>query len=146
MGGAVLVTVQVGERLVGQASLTPAEISESARLSGDPNPLHHDEAYARGTRFTGIIVSGPQIISLMLGLIPSYFGQTNRAVLGLEFTFRFIQAVKAGERMEMEWQVTAAEAKPSLGGQIVTLAGKVTNQKQEVVFAATGKVLITAQL
>ena len=146
MGGAVLVTVQVGERLVGQASLTPAEISEFARLSGDPNPRHHDEAYARETRFAGIIVSGPQIISLMLGLVPTYFGQTSRAVLGLEFTFRFVQAVKAGEGMEMEWQVTAAEPKPSLGGEIVTLAGKVTNQKQEVVFTATGKVLITAQL
>ena len=139
-------TVQVGERLVGRASLTPAEIAEFARLSGDPNPLHHDEAYARETRFGGIIVSGPQIVSLMLGLIPTHFGQTNKVALGLEFSFRFVQAIRARETMEMEWQVTATEPKAHLGGEIVTLEGEVTNQNDQVVFTGTGKILVTSKL
>ena len=139
-------TVQVGERLVGRASLTPAEIAEFARLSGDPNPLHHDEAYARETRFGGIIVSGPQIVSLMLGLIPTHFGQRNKVALGLEFSFRFVQAIRARETMEMEWQVTATEPKAHLGAEIVTLEGEVTNQNDQVVFTGTGKILVTSKL
>ncbi len=139
-------TVQVGERLVGRTSLAPAEIAEFARLSGNPNPLHHDEAYAWETRFGGIIVSGPQIILLMLGLIPTHFGQSHKVGLGLKFSFHFVQAVRAGEMMEMEWQVIATEPKASLGGEIVILEGKVTNDSDQVVFTGTGKVLITSKL
>ena len=137
-------TFLIGERLVGRAALTAAEIAEFARLSGDPNPLHHDEAYARATRFGGIIVSGPQIISLLLGLIPTHFGQRHQVALGLEFTFRFVQAVRAGETIRLEWEVVAAEPKASLGGEIVTLEGNVTDQNNRVVFTGTGKVLVTS--
>jgi acyl dehydratase len=58
--------IRVGERLSSQMILSPEEIATFARLSGDLNPLHHDEAYAQQTRFGGVIVSGPQLISLMM--------------------------------------------------------------------------------
>jgi acyl dehydratase len=41
------IPISIGERIVGQATLTTAEIAAFARMCGDPNPLHHDEAYAR---------------------------------------------------------------------------------------------------
>lgn len=137
---------QVGERFSRRVALSPAEVSEFARLSGDPNPLHHDEAYARQTRFGGLIVSGPQLISLMLGLVPTHFSQKKLGVLGLEFTFRFLQGVRVGEPMNLEWQVTASETKERLGGDIVTLAGTIANAEGQVVFTATGSVLITSEM
>lgn len=118
--------------------MTPAGIAEFARLCGDQNPLHHDEVYARGTRFGGIIACGPHLSSLMMGLTATYFTQ-NGAMLGLEFSFRFLKAVKAGGTLEMEWEVVAVEPKASLGGEIVTLEGRATNEEGVVVLPGTGK-------
>ncbi len=134
--------VRVGEQITARAVLTPTEIAAFARLSGDPNPLHHDEASARQTRFGGIIVSGPQIIALMLGLLPAHFGRTGQAVLGLEFTFRFVHAIRAGETMAMAWRVTAVEPKPRLDGEIVTVTGEITNEHGELRFTAGGTILL----
>ena len=137
--------VRVGEQITGRAVLTPAEIAEFARLSGDPNPLHHDEAVARRSRFGGIIVSGPQVIALMLGLLPTYFGRTGQAVLGLEFSFRFVQAIRAGETMAMGWRVTTVEP-TARGGERVTLTGEITNEHGQLRFTAQGTILVAAEL
>ena len=137
--------VQVGERITGQACLSREEIATFARLCGDLNPLHHDEDYARHTRFGGIIACGPQVTSLMMGLTATYFSQ-GKAMLGLEFTFRFRKAVKAGEAIALAWEVVAAEPKASLRGVLVTLEGRATNSQGEAVLTGTGKVLVTDKL
>lgn len=137
--------VQVGERITGQVCLSREEIATFARLCGDLNPLHHDENYARQTRFGGIIACGPQVTSLMMGLTATYFSQ-GKAMLGLEFTFRFRKAVKAGEPIALAWDVVAAEPKASLQGVLVTLEGKATNPQGETVLTGSGKVLVTDKL
>jgi 3-hydroxybutyryl-CoA dehydratase len=110
----------IGERITGQTRLTPGEIATFAHMSGDHNPLHHDMVHARLTRFGGIIACGPQITSLMMGILATYFTR-HTAALGLEFSFRLHQAVKAEEMIEMEWEIVAIEPKTSLAGEIVTL-------------------------
>ena len=137
--------IRVGERFARQVTLTRAQIATFATLCGDMNPLHHDEAYAQRTRFGGLIACGPQITSLMMGLTATYFSQTT-AMLGLEFAFRFRKAVQAEESIRMEWEVVAAEYKRSLGGHLVSLEGKATNQQGEVVLSGSGKVLVTTTL
>jgi acyl dehydratase len=137
--------VRVGERIEGQISLTPAEIATFATLCSDLNPLHHDESYARQTRFGGIIACGPHVISLMMGMTATHFSRT-RAMLGLDFNFRFRKAVKAGETIDVVWEVTMAVPKATLGGDLVTLEGKATNQQGQVVVQGTGKVLVTDKL
>ncbi len=94
------------ERIAGQARLTAAEIAVFASLCGDCNPFHHDMTYARTTRFGGIIASGAQLNALMPGLLATHLSQSH-AALGLEFSFRFLKAIKAEERIEMEWEILA---------------------------------------
>jgi acyl dehydratase len=137
--------IRVGERMRSQMVLSLEEIATFARLSGDLNPLHYDQAYAQQTRFGGVIVSGPHLISLMLGITATYFSRET-AMLGLEFTFRFRKAAKAGERVNMEWEVVKAEPKASLQGMIVNLDGKATNDQGHTVLTGKGKVLVTAKL
>lgn len=137
--------VTIGERIVGQVSLTHDEVATFARLSGDLNPLHYDEAYARQTRFESVIVSGPQLVSLMMGLTATYFSR-GTAMLGLEFTFQFRQAVKVGETVRMEWQIVTVEPKASLQGVIAGLEGQAINDRDQVVLTGSGKVLIIATL
>ena len=138
-------SIQIGERITGQVSLTREEIARFATLCGDQNPLHHDETYARQTRFGGIIACGPHITSLMMGLTATYFSRDG-AMLGLEFTFRFRKAVKADEQIIMEWEIVAAEYKASLQGTLVSLQGKATNQEGQEVLTGSGKILATEKL
>jgi acyl dehydratase len=134
--------VQVGERITRQVRFSREEIATFARLSGDLNPLHHDEDYARQTRFGGIIVSGPQLTSHMMGMVASRFSRET-GMLGLEFTFHFRKAVRADEFLTLEWQVTRAEPKARLQGVMVSLEGKATNDQGQIAVAGQGKILVT---
>jgi 3-hydroxybutyryl-CoA dehydratase len=100
---------------------------------------------AQQSRFGGIIACGPQITSLMMGILATYFTR-NTAALGLEFSFRLHKAVKAEETIEMEWEIVTIEPKTSLAGEIVTLQGKATNEHGKAVLTATSKVLVTPSL
>src|SRR5258708_22722939 len=125
------IQIRVGERITGEVALSLEEIAQFARLSGDLNPLHHDEHYAAQTRFGGVIVSGPQLTSLMMGLTATYFSR-DTAMLGLEFTFNFRKAVKVGETITMEWQIVSAEPKATMHAALVSLDGNVTNNQGQV--------------
>ena len=94
--------VKVGERITDEARFSMEEIVEFARLAGDFNPLHHDEEFAKTTRFEGIIACGPQTASRFLGMTATHFSKRG-ASLGLEFTLRFAGPVRPEERLEMEW-------------------------------------------
>lgn len=135
----------IGEKIEGSVSFTFAEIANFATLSGDLNPLHNDESYAQQTRFEGVIVSGPQMTSLMMGLTATHFSQ-HGAMLGLEFTFHFRKAVKVGESIHMEWAVMSVTPQARLSGEIVTLEGRAINQQGQEVLTGTGKVLVTKKL
>jgi 3-hydroxybutyryl-CoA dehydratase len=50
-----------------------------------------------------------------MGLTATSFSQET-AMLGLEFTFQFRKAVKAGEKIMLEWEVVETSPKASLQG------------------------------
>lgn len=137
--------IEIGEKIASKVTLTEGEISEFARMCGDKNPLHSDKGYASQTRFGGIIACGPHYASLLMGLSATHFSKTT-AMLGLEFSFRFPKPVRAGETLDLQWEVVAVVPKASLGGEIVSLEGKITNQQGIEVLIATGKVLVTPHL
>lgn len=136
---------RVGESFSKTVSLDAASISTFAALSQDPNPLHHDAAVARRSRFGAVIASGPQTASLLLGLSAEHFTRSG-AALGLDFRLQFRKAVKAGDVLTLRWTVTRVEDKPSLKGELVEMAGEVRNQNDELVLSSTGLVLATDTL
>lgn len=143
--------VHRGERIGKRLRLSERAVSRFARLAGDANPIHHDRVHARGTRFGGIVVSGPQLSSLLMGLTATHFsrpgpGGLARAMLGLDFRFRFRRAVRAEEALELSWEVVAVRAKESLGGTLAFLAGRVRNAAGEDAVKAVGKVLVVERL
>jgi acyl dehydratase len=137
--------VLVGERITEEARFSKEEIVEFARLAGDFNPLHHDEEFAKSTRFGGIIASGTQTASRFMGMTATHFSKRG-ASLGLEFTLRFAGPVHPEERLEMVWEVVEVTHKPKLNGEIVKIDGRVTNPAGEVVLTGTGTVLVAQRL
>ena len=141
--------VRNGESMAKSLRFSASEVSSFARLVGDENPIHHDEAAARQARFDGVVVSGPQLSSLLMGMTATHFSrpgpeQGARSMLGLDFRFRFRRAVLAGEAVRLSWEVVAVRPKPSLGGELVFLAGRVRNAGGEDAVKAVGKVLVRA--
>lgn len=137
--------VKVGERFTDEARFSREEIASFAKLAGDFNPLHHDEEFAKTTRFQGIIACGPQTASRFLGMTATYFSKKG-ASLGLEFTLRFRGPVRPDEQLMMVWDVVDVTVKPKLNGEIVKLEGRVTNPEGEAVLTGTGTVLVARSL
>jgi acyl dehydratase len=137
--------VNIGDRITAEKRLDKATISEFARLCGDNNPLHHDEAYARASRFGGIIACGPHLSSLLMGMVATHFSR-DIASVGLEFGFRFRKAVPADEHLNLSWEVIAIEQKPSLGGELVSLEGKIADGADVDFVTATGVILVTPNI
>jgi len=139
-----MVDVTVGERFGSRVCLDARSVSRFATAAGDGNPIHHDAAYAARTRFGGLIVSGPQLTALLMGLSATRFSR-GQAMLGLDFRFRFVRAARVDEELSLWWEVVAAREKASLGGELVWLAGKAVGPEGDVV-KAVGKVLVTDTL
>ena len=65
----------VGERFTRRVTFDADAIREFAALSGDHNPLHHDDAAGEASPFGRIIASGPHVVALMMGLDATYFSR-----------------------------------------------------------------------
>lgn len=135
----------VGESFGKTMTLDATSISAFATQVGDPNPLHHDEAAARRSRFGSIIACGPHTSALLMALTAERFTRDG-AALGLDFRIQFRKVVKAGDQLTMRWTVTRVEDKPRLNGELIEMAGEVRNQLGELVLSSTGLVLATDAL
>jgi acyl dehydratase len=80
----------------------------------------------------------------MMGMIATHFTREG-AALGLGFSFQFRKPVHAGETVRLEWQITEIEPKPSLGGDVITLAGRIIGNGARVAVRATATVLVLPQ-
>ncbi len=133
--------VMIGESFEATLSLPPDSIRHFATLVDDRNPLHHDEAYARASRFGALIASGTQPTAHLMAMIATHFSRYAQP-LGLEFGIRLTRAVKANDVITMRWQVIEAKWKASLRGDLVKLAGGALNQAGDTVMKATATIVV----
>jgi len=132
--------IDIGETFSRTVTLEAAAIHEFALAAGDLNPLHHDEAYAKTTRFGGIIASGTHYVSLLMGLVATHF-TAKTASAGLEFNLQLKKPVRAGDTITLSWTVVEITPKASLNGHIVTLNGTITTQ-DAVALTCVGKIVV----
>jgi acyl dehydratase len=62
---------RLGETFAKYVLFRPDEIRAFATMTGDTNPLHHDEDVARKSRFGRLIASGAQSTAIMASLTAS---------------------------------------------------------------------------
>ena len=133
--------LRVGDFAVREVPLTAEDIVRYATLCGDTNPLHHDEAAARKSRFGGLIASGAHTIALLTGFCAAF--TTSRApCVGLEFSYQLRRAARAGDVLHLRWEVVAVEASEKLGGDLITLRGELRDQGGALLVGASGTVLV----
>jgi acyl dehydratase len=132
--------LRVGDSADREIPLTAEDIVRYATLCGDTNPLHHDEAAARRSRFGGLIASGAHTTALLTGFCAAF--TTSRApCVGLEFSYQLRRAARAGDVLHLRWEVVAVERSDKLAGDLFTLRGEMRDQTGALLVGASGEVL-----
>lgn len=139
-----MIAIGVGDRFEKTVSIDAPSIRAFATLAGDMNPLHHDDDAAARGPYGVLIASGPQLVSLMLGVDATHFSAAGVAV-GLGFDFKFVRAVPAGTRLVLSWAVTRCDYKPSLTGYIVAVEGTACDESGTLYVSARGSNLVRAR-
>jgi acyl dehydratase len=122
--------------------VTVADLDAFAALSGDRNPLHLDDDYARGAGFPGRIAQGVLGVAVATGLL-NRLGLTRGtlvALLGLRWEFR--APVRPGDVLRA--RLRGEEVRPSRqGGRgVVRLGVRLVSQREEVVQEGEVKMLV----
>lgn len=95
--------LRVGETASRTVRITDEHIELYARLVGERNPIHHDEEYARRSRFGGRIAQG----GVVTGILDTLASDELPGCVALEKSVRYLAPVRPGERITGEIEVLA---------------------------------------
>ena len=95
--------LRVGDRASYTKTITADDIRAYAELTGDKNPLHLDENYARNTRFGRVIAHGMLTASLISAVIGTKL--PGPGAIYLEQRLRFTKPVYPGDTVTAEVEV-----------------------------------------
>jgi len=121
--------------------VSAADIEAFCELSGDHNPLHTDDEFARAAGFAGRIAHGLLVLSIASGLGSEEDDWAIDAYL--EESRRFVEPVLPGDEIHSVSEITEvrrSRSKPDRG--IVTLHVETRNQRDEFVLEGTDVVMV----
>ena len=128
--------IKVGDKFSTDRLVTDELIRKFAEVSGDYNPIHLDEEFAKTTRFGRRIAHGMlsgAFVSAVLG-----YELSERKIVYLSQTLKFTAPVFIGDTVTATGTVTNIRGdKP-----IVTLETMCTNQKGETLVTGEAVVMI----
>lgn len=127
-------SIQVGDEATLSRHITEQDVADFAKLSGDYNPLHIDEAYASQTRFGKRVVHGFLVSSFISTMIGTILPGNGALYMGQDLKFK--KPVFIDDIIEVKAQVIQ-KIESSKMMEIKTV---VTNQDQVVVITGTAKV------
>jgi acyl dehydratase len=131
--------LKIGDKFSTTKQITDAVVRAFADLSGDYNPIHLDEEFAKTTRFGKRIAHGMISGALFSAVLGYKFKE--RRVVYLSQTMRFIAPVFIDDTITATATVThIREDKP-----IVTIETVCTNQNGETVVKGEAKIMILAE-
>lgn len=126
---------EVGQTFVSAArTITEADVVQFAGLSGDFNPLHTNEEFAKTTPFQTRIAHGALGFSIVTGLMDrlGIFEGTAIAFLGVE-NWTFSAPILIGDTIHFEMKINNKRTTSKKGRGIIFREVVVYNQRQEVV-------------
>lgn len=131
--------LEIGQSADYTKTVSEQDIVLFAAISGDVNPVHLDDTYARSTVFGERIAHGMLTGSLVSAALAMTLPGPGSIYLGQSLKFR--RPVKINDTITVHLEVTdKRDAK-----KIVTLDCKVTNQHGDVVATGTADVIAPAE-
>ena len=125
--------LSVGMSAKSERLVDDALIRQFAAVSGDHNPVHLDEAYAKTTRFGGRIAHGMLGAALISAILGMQLPGPGTVYLSQNLSFR--RPVKLGDLVVSEATVTALDAEKSRATlkTICSVGGKPVIEGEAVV-------------
>jgi acyl dehydratase len=121
------VSLEVGRTASRSLTLTAEHVATFAKLTGDYNPLHFDEAFAKGTRFGALVVQGGLTTGLLHALVAMDLPGPGSVFLSQNW--KFTAPVYIGDTITARAEVASVHAtKP-----VTQLKIQVTRQTGETV-------------
>jgi 3-hydroxybutyryl-CoA dehydratase len=128
--------IKIGDTYTTTREVTDAMVRGFAEFSGDFNPLHLDEEYAKNTRFGRRIAHGMLTGAFISSLLGYEFAE--RRIVYLSQTMKFVAPVYIGDTVTVLGTVTSIRNdKP-----IVTLSTVCSKQTGEDVVTGEATVMI----
>jgi len=131
---------EVGESASLTRRITTEDIQAFARISGDENPVHLDEKYARDTYFQGCIAHGMLVAGLISAVLGNKLPGPGSIYLGQEI--RFKAPVRPGDTVTARVEITSWD--PEKGR--VNLQTEVTNQEDVTVITGSAQLVMSSYL
>jgi 3-hydroxybutyryl-CoA dehydratase len=128
----------IGENARLSRTISEDDIQRMAEISGDFNPVHTDEEFARRTRFKGRIAHG----LFSAGLISAVLGTKlpGPGSIYLSQTLKFLHPIRAGDTLTAEVNVVAWRPDK----RIITLNTRCFNQDEREVVQGEAVLLVEA--
>jgi acyl dehydratase len=122
-------------------TITEADVAAFAALSGDYNPIHTDEEFARRSAFRQRIAHGALVFSVSTGLAMriSPPDEALVAFLGID-SLRFTRPVFLGDTIRLRTRVAEKQERDPKRG-VVTFENTVLNQRDQAVLVYSPKVI-----
>jgi len=114
-----------GRQALVEFSVTAPQMQQFAELSGDFNPLHTDDAFARAKGFDGVVVYGALIIAKVSQLIGMQLPGRDSVWASVSLEFR--KPLHVGQLAQVEGVVTEVSASTGMVvlKLVVRAAGKL---------------------
>ena len=128
--------IKIGDTFSTTREVTDQLIREFAELSGDHNPIHLDEEFARGTRFGQRIAHGMLSGAFISAVLGNEF--RNRKIVYLSQTMRFTAPAFIGDTITTTATVTNIREDKN----IVTLSTECTKQTGETTLTGESLVMV----
>ncbi len=141
MRGLTIGDIAVGDVAESSHTVTAASIREFVTASGDDNPIHSDEAFARGTRFGRVIAPGMLTASFVSGVIGTRL--PGPGTIYLSQTLRFLRPVFIGDRVTARVEVVERVVERNrlrLRTTCVNQAGEVLLEGEAWVLPSTARI------
>lgn len=125
----------VGQEVSEEKKFEQSEVMAFSEISGDNNPLHLDEEFARNSRFGAPVVHGILVAGLISKIIGTQF--PGEGSIYLEQNLRFLKPVYVGECVVAKVKITDI----ILDKKIFLLETNVYNKNEICVLCGSAKVL-----
>jgi len=128
--------IKIGDRFSTEREITDELIKKFAEVSGDHNPIHLDEDFAKNTRFGRRIAHGMLSGAFISAVLGNEFKE--RKIVYLSQTMKFVAPVFIGDTVTASGTVTRIREDKG----IVTLDTLCTNQNGETLVTGEAAVMI----